>query len=140
MNYNYKLNYLNGGKALSQHSISSLNNNNNNNIKNLNPACIHLHALNSENNFKTNRSISYNLNSNSNLSLNQQKFLLGTNSYYHNSIMPVQQQQIPHQQPQILNNKSVVTRANSFKKELNLVNTNINPIDNFIFAFFNKFF
>jgi len=123
MNYNYKPNYLNG-KALSQHSISSLNNNNNNNNNNKNPACIHLHALNSENNFKTNRSISYNLNSNSNLSLNQQKFLLGTNSYYHNSIMPVQQ---------ILNSKSVVTRANSFKKELNLVNNN--PIDNFIFAY-----
>ncbi len=117
MNYNYKPNYLNG-KALSQHSISSLTN------KNLSPACVHLHTLNTENNFKTNRSIGYNLN-NSNLSLNQQKILLGGNStYYQNPIVSTQ----------VLNSKSVVNRTNSFRNGQNPDYINPNSIDSFLFS------
>lgn len=108
------------GKALSQHSISSLSN------KNINPACIHLHAINNENNFKTNRSISYNLN-NSNLSLNQQKLLLGNpHSFYHNPLITQQHQQ--QQQTQVLNSKSVVNRTNSFRNGYDTT------VDNFMFS------
>lgn len=128
LNYNYKPNYLNG-KALSQHSISSLNN------TNTKSACIHLNPISLDNNCKTNRSVSYNLN-NSNLSLNQQKLFLSANtshSYFHHNPMMMHASSSSSSGAQILNSKSsVVNRANSFRNESELINPT--SIDNFIFT------